>query len=55
LQRRILAKLLNILVAQATSALSTQQSANVLVLRDEAYRHAPSERLAAMSIIPEQL
>jgi len=45
LQRRILAKLLNILVAQATSALSTQQSANVLVLLDEAHRHAPSGRL----------
>ncbi|MCS7160828.1 MAG: DUF87 domain-containing protein [Gemmatales bacterium] len=45
LQRRILAKLLNILVDQATSALSTQQSANVLVLLDEAHRHAPSGRL----------
>lgn len=45
LQRRILAKLLNTLVAQATSALSTQQSANVLVLLDEAHRHAPSGRL----------
>jgi hypothetical protein len=45
LQRRILAKLLNILVAQATSALSTQQSANVLVVLDEAHRHAPSGRL----------
>jgi len=45
LQRRILAKLLNILVTQATSALSTQQSANVLVLLDEAHRHAPSGRL----------
>jgi hypothetical protein len=30
---------------QATSALSTQQSANVLVLLDEAHRHAPSGRL----------
>jgi len=45
LQRRILAKLLNILVSQATSSLSTQQSANVLVLLDEAHRHAPSGRL----------
>jgi hypothetical protein len=45
LQRRILGKLLNILVTQATSSLSTQQSANVLVLLDEAHRHAPSGRL----------
>jgi DNA helicase HerA-like ATPase len=45
LQRRILSKLLNILISQATSSLSTQQSANVLVLLDEAHRHAPSGRL----------
>lgn len=45
LQRRILGKLLDILVSQATSSLSTQQSANVLVLLDEAHRHAPSGRL----------
>jgi DNA helicase HerA-like ATPase len=45
LQRRILAKLLNVLVTQATSSLSTQQSANVLVVFDEAHRHAPSGRL----------
>jgi hypothetical protein len=45
LQRRILSKLLSILVSQATSSLSTQQSANVLVLLDEAHRHAPSGRL----------
>lgn len=45
LQRRILGKLLSILVSQATSSLSTQQSANVLVLLDEAHRHAPSGRL----------
>ena len=45
LQRRILGKLLNILVSQATSNLSTRQSANVLVLLDEAHRHAPSGRL----------
>ncbi|MGA7577879.1 MAG: ATP-binding protein [Desulfobaccales bacterium] len=45
LQRRILGKLLNILVSQATTTLSTQQSANVLVLLDEAHRHAPSGRL----------
>jgi len=45
LQRRILGKLLSILVSQATSSLGTQQSANVLVLLDEAHRHAPSGRL----------
>jgi len=45
LQRRILGKLLNILISQATSSLSTRQSANVLVLLDEAHRHAPSGRL----------
>lgn len=45
LQRRILAKLLNVLIAQSTGSLSSQQSANVLVLLDEAHRHAPSGRL----------
>lgn len=45
LQRRMLAKLLNVLVAQSTTSLSSQQSANVLVLLDEAHRHAPSGRL----------
>ncbi len=45
LQRRIIGKLLNVLISQATSGLSTQQSAKVLVLLDEAHRHAPSGRL----------
>ena len=45
LQRRILNRLLSILVSQATSSLDTQESANVLVLLDEAHRHAPSGRL----------
>jgi energy-coupling factor transporter ATP-binding protein EcfA2 len=45
LQRRILSKLLNILISQATASLSTQQSANVLVLLDEAHRHAPSGKI----------
>jgi hypothetical protein len=40
-----LSKLLNILVSQATASLTTQQSANVLVLLDEAHRHAPSGSL----------
>jgi hypothetical protein len=45
LQRRILAKLFGVLIAHATSTLSTQRGANVLVLLDEAHRHAPSGRL----------
>lgn len=45
LQRRILAKLLNVLVVQATATLSTGEGANVLVLLDEAHRHAPSGAL----------
>jgi DNA helicase HerA-like ATPase len=45
LQRRVLGKLLNVLVIQATASLSTGKSANVLVLLDEAHRHAPSGRL----------
>jgi len=42
LERRLLGKLLNVLIVQSTSSLSTRQSANVLVLLDEAHRHAPS-------------
>lgn len=45
LQRRMLGKLLNCLISQATASLTTGQSANVLVLLDEAHRHAPSGRL----------
>ncbi len=45
LQRRILAKLLNVLVARASQTMSTGQGANVLVLLDEAHRHAPSGHL----------
>jgi hypothetical protein len=45
LQRRILGKLLNVLVSQATATLSSKEGANVLVLLDEAHRHAPSGRL----------
>lgn len=45
LQRRILGRLLNILISQATTSLNTRQSANVLVVLDEAHRHAPSGRL----------
>jgi hypothetical protein len=45
LERRLLSKLLNVLIAQSTSSLSTQRSANVLVLLDEAHRHAPSGRI----------
>lgn len=42
LQKRLLAKLLGLLVDFATRTLSTRESANVLVLLDEAHRHAPS-------------
>ncbi len=45
LQRRILGKLLEVLVAQGTSSLSSGDSANVLVVLDEAHRHAPSGKL----------
>jgi hypothetical protein len=45
LQRRILAKLLDLLISRATTSLATGQSANVLVVLDEAHRHAPSGRL----------
>lgn len=45
LERRLLSKLLNVLIAQSTSSLTTQKSANVLVVLDEAHRHAPSGRL----------
>jgi hypothetical protein len=45
LERRLLSKLLNVLITQSTASLSTRQSANVLVLLDEAHRHAPSGRL----------
>jgi hypothetical protein len=45
LQRRILAKLLELLVSRATTSLTTRESANVLVVLDEAHRHAPSGRL----------
>ena len=41
LQKRLLAKLLGMLVDFATRTLSTRESANVLVLLDEAHRHAP--------------
>ena len=45
LERRLSSKLLNVMIAQSTSSLSTRQSANVLVFLDEAHRHAPSGRL----------
>ncbi len=45
LERRLLGKLLNVLIVQSSSSLSTQRSANVLVLLDEAHRHAPSGRI----------
>jgi hypothetical protein len=45
LERRLLGKLLSTLIAQSTTSLATAQSANVLVVLDEAHRHAPSGRL----------
>ena len=45
LERRILGRLFSILITHSASSLSTQRSANVLVLLDEAHRHAPSGRL----------
>jgi len=42
LQKRLLSKLLGMLVDFSTRRLSTRESANVLVLLDEAHRHAPS-------------
>jgi len=45
LQRRLLSKILNTLVVQATGSLTSGRSANVLVVLDEAHRHAPSGRL----------
>lgn len=45
LERRLLSKLLGILIAQSTSSLTTQRSANVLVVLDEAHRHAPSGKV----------
>jgi Helicase HerA, central domain len=45
LQRRLLSKILNTLVVHATGSLTSGRSANVLVVLDEAHRHAPSGRL----------
>ena len=45
LQNRILARLLDILILHSTETLSQEQSANILVLLDEAHRHAPSGSL----------
>ncbi len=45
LQRRILGKLLQILVYQASICFSDNRSANVLVVLDEAHRHVPSGHL----------
>jgi uncharacterized protein DUF87 len=44
LERRILIDLLQALIANSTSSLRTGQSANVLVVLDEAHRHAPNSR-----------
>jgi len=49
LQRRILARLLNVLIARASQTMTTGQGANILVLLDEAHRHAPSGHLESGS------
>jgi len=46
LEKRILSKLLSILVYHSAGSLTTGKSANVLVVLDEAHRHAPSGRLS---------
>lgn len=45
LQRRILARLLDVLIVRASQTMITRQGANVLVFLDEAHRHAPSGHL----------
>ena len=45
LEKRILGKLLSLLVHRSADSLTTGKSANVLVVLDEAHRHAPSGRL----------
>jgi hypothetical protein len=45
LQRRLIDKLLGVLIAQSTRNMAEQRSANVLVVLDEAHRHAPSGSL----------
>jgi hypothetical protein len=42
LERRLLGRLLAVLVAQSAAGLANRRSANVLVVLDEAHRHAPS-------------
>jgi len=45
LQKRILRKLMKVLVRRASNSLTTGNSANVLVVLDEAHRHVPSGTL----------
>lgn len=45
LQKRILGRLLDVLIARASKTIATSQGANVLVILDEAHRHAPSGHL----------
>jgi len=45
LQRRLIENLLGVLVAQSTRGMAQESSANVLVILDEAHRHAPSGSL----------
>lgn len=49
LQRRILARFLNVLIARASRTMTTPQGANILVMLDEAHRHATSAHLESGS------
>lgn len=49
LQKRILGRLLNVLIARASQTMTAPQGANVLVMLDEAHRHAPSGHLESGS------
>lgn len=58
LQRRILNRLLGVLIARSSQTLATRTTANVLVVLDEAHRHAPSgslERGTQAEILRAQL
>lgn len=58
LQKRILVKLLNALIAHSQKTLNERTTANVLVVLDEAHRHAPSgsiERGSQADILRTQL
>ena len=49
LQRRVLARLLGSILARSSQTIATDQGANVLVMLDEAHRHAPAGSLESGS------